>query len=285
MTAGLSGWTAEEDLLGFFGPDSVTWRVHADPSFSVGGLRALLLQALHPVAMDGVARFSGAFRDDPWPRLGRTATYVQTLAFGTRTEAVRAVTRVRGIHSRLGGVEETTGRAYRVDDPDLLLWVHCCEVDSLLDTARRAGLPVTGEDADRYVAEQVTAAELVGIPAGDVPATVTELAAYVDRMRPSLAVTPAARDAYRLILLPPMPTWVRYLTPAQPAWGGLASLAVALLPQWARRLYSLPGLGVTDAAATAAVRGFRQTMLVLPDRARRSPIVRGGLERVSSAAA
>jgi uncharacterized protein (DUF2236 family) len=237
------------------------------------------------VAMDGVARFSGAFRDDPWPRLGRTATYVQTLAFGTRTEAVRAVTRVRGIHSRLGGTEETTGRAYRVDDPDLLLWVHCCEVDSLLDTARRAGLPLTGEDADRYVAEQVTAAELVGIPAGDVPATVAELAAYVDRMRPSLAVTPAARDAYRLILLPPMPTWVRYLTPAQPAWGGLASLAVALLPQWARRLYSLPGLGVTDAAATAALRGFRQTMLVLPDRARRSPIVRGGFERVSSAAA
>jgi uncharacterized protein (DUF2236 family) len=285
MTACLSGWTAEEDLLGFFGPDSVTWRVQADPSFSVGGLRALLLQALHPVAMDGVARFSGAFRDDPWPRLGRTATYVQTLAFGTRTEAVRAVTRVRGIHSRLGGKEETTGRAYRVDDPDLLLWVHCCEVDSLLDTARRAGLPLTGADADRYVAEQVTAAELVGIPAGDVPATVAELAAYVDRMRPSLAVTPAARDAYRLILLPPMPTWVRYLTPAQPAWGGLASLAVALLPQWARRLYSLPGLGVTDAAATAALRGFRQTMLVLPDRARRSPIVRGGFERVSSAAA
>jgi uncharacterized protein (DUF2236 family) len=285
MTACLSGWTAEEDLLGFFGPDSVTWRVQADPSFSVGGLRALLLQALHPVAMDGVARFSGAFRDDPWPRLGRTATYVQTLAFGTRTEAVRAVTRVRGIHSRLGGTEETTGRAYRVDDPDLLLWVHCCEVDSLLDTARRAGLPLTGADADRYVAEQVTAAELVGIPAGDVPATVAELAAYVDRMRPSLAVTPAARDAYRLILLPPMPTWVRYLTPAQPAWGGLASLAVALLPQWARRLYSLPGLGVTDAAATVALRGFRQTMLVLPDRARRSPIVRGGFARVSSAAA
>jgi hypothetical protein len=81
-----------------------------------------------------------------------------------------------------------------------------------------------------------------------------------------------------------MPTWVRYLTPAQPAWGGLASLAVALLPQWARQLYSLPGLGVTDAAATAALKAFRQTMMVLPDRARRSPIVRGGIQRVSAAA-
>jgi uncharacterized protein (DUF2236 family) len=97
-----SGWTAEDDRLGFFGPDSVSWRIHSDPSFSVGGLRALLLQALHPVAMDGVARFSGGFRDEPWPRLIRTATYVDTLTFGTRTEAARAVARVRGIHRRLG---------------------------------------------------------------------------------------------------------------------------------------------------------------------------------------
>jgi uncharacterized protein (DUF2236 family) len=81
-----------------------------------------------------------------------------------------------------------------------------------------------------------------------------------------------------------MPTWVRYLTPAQPAWGGLAGLAVALLPQWARRMYSLPGLGLTDAAATAGLRAFRQTMLRLPQRARRSPIVWGGFERVSAAA-
>jgi uncharacterized protein (DUF2236 family) len=98
-------------------------------------------------------------------------------------------------------------------------------------------------------------------------------------------VTAAARDAYRLIVLPPMPTWVRYLTPAQPAWGGLATLAVALLPQWARRMYSLPGLGLTDAAATAGLKAFRQTMRRLPQRARRSPIVWGGFERVAAAPA
>jgi uncharacterized protein (DUF2236 family) len=276
-----SGWTAEEDLLGFFGPGSVTWRVHSDPSFSVGGLRALLLQALHPVAMDGVAKFSGGFREEPWPRLIRTATYVDTLTFGTRAEAVRAVARVRGIHRRLGGVEESTGRAYQVDDADLLLWVHCCEVDSLLSVARRAGLELSDDDADRYVAEQVTAAELIGVGGADVPASVAELADYFERMRPVLAVTPAARDAYRLIVLPPMPTWVRYLTPAQPAWGGLATLAVALLPQWARRMYSLPGLGLTDTAATAGLKAFRQTLLRLPQRAQRSPIVWGGWERVA----
>jgi uncharacterized protein (DUF2236 family) len=274
-------WTAEEDRLGFFGPDSVTWRIHVDPSFSVGGLRALLLQALHPVAMDGVARFSEGFTTAPWPRLMRTAAYVDTLTFGTRGEALRAVRRVRGLHRRLGATEETTGRPYRVDDPDLLLWVHCCEVDSLLTVARRAGVRLTDAEADRYVAEQVTAAVLVGAVEDDAPATTAELAGYFERMRPQLAATPAARDACRLVLLPPMPAWVRFLTPARPAWGTLAGLGFATLPRWARRMYSLPGLGVTDAAATAGLRAFRQATLALPQRARRSPIVWAGIERAA----
>ena len=155
--------TAEEDRLGFLGPASVTWRVHTDPSFSVAGLRALLLQALHPVAMDGVARNSAA-REDPWPRLVRTAAYVDTLTFGTRSDALRAVRRVRGLHTRLG-----------VDDPELLRWVHCCEVDSLLSVARRSGVPLTDDDADRYVAEQVTAASLIG--AAEAASDVVALAA------------------------------------------------------------------------------------------------------------
>jgi uncharacterized protein (DUF2236 family) len=274
-------WTDEEDRTGFFGPDSITWRVHSDPTFSVGGLRALLLQALHPVAMDGVARFSEGFTQSPWPRLMRTAAYVDTLTFGTRREALRAVRRVRGIHRRLGGVEETSGRAYRVDDPDLLLWVHCCEVDSLLTVARRAGVPLTGDGADRYVAEQVTAAVLVGAVQRDVPRSVAELEAYFARMQPQLAATPAAWDAWKLVVLPPMPAWVRLLTPARPAWGSLAGLAVATLPRWARRLYRLPGLGLTDAAATGALRAFRQATLALPQKARRSPIVWAGWERVA----
>ncbi|MGY1604250.1 oxygenase MpaB family protein [Geodermatophilus sp. SYSU D00815] len=273
--------TDAEDRLGFFGPESVTWRVHSDPSFSVGGLRALLLQALHPVAMAGVAQNTTA-REDPWPRLARTAAYVDTLTFGTRREALRAVRRVRGIHRRLGGVEETTGRQYRVDDPDLLLWVHCCEVDSLLSVARRAGVPLTDDDADRYVAEQVTAAVLVGAVEAEVPRSVAALAGCFEDQRPSLALTPAARDAARLVLLPPMPAWVRFLTPARPAWGTLASLGFATLPRWARRMYSMPGLGLTDAAATAGLRAFRQTMLALPQRVQRSPIVWAGHERVAA---
>jgi uncharacterized protein (DUF2236 family) len=273
-------FTPEEDRLGFFGPGSVSWRVHADPSFSVGGIRALLLQALHPVAMDGVHRFSAGFRTDPWPRLTRTAEYVATLTFGTRRDALRAVRRVRGMHGPLAAVEETTGRSYRVDDPDLLLWVHNCEVDSLLSVARRAGVPLTDEDADRYVAEQVTAATLIGVPVAAVPASVAALADYFEQVRPELALTPPARAAYGFIVLPPMPGWVQLLTPARPGWAGLASLAVATLPRWARKMYGLPAFGVTEPAATAAVRALRQTALAVPARVRESPIVRAARERV-----
>lgn len=275
--------TPAEDLAGFFGPHSITWRIHADPSFSVGGIRALLLQALHPVAMAGVHRFSEGFRNEPWMRLTRTAEYVATLTFGTRREALRAVRRVRGGHRGLSDTEPTTGRTYSVDDPDLLLWVHACEVDSLLDVARRSGVPLTDAEADRYVAEQVVAGELIGCTPGEVPASVAELAAYFERVRPELALTDPARDAYRFIVVPPMPAWVQLLTPARPAWAGLASLGIATLPRWARSMYGLPGLAVTDAAATAAARAFRQTVLAVPQRVRDNPTLQAARVRTATA--
>jgi uncharacterized protein (DUF2236 family) len=282
-TPSIRNFTPQEDLLGFFGPDSVTWRIHSDPAFSVGGIRALLLQALHPVAMDGVHRFATGVPTDPWARLTRTAEYVATLTFGTRRDALRVVRRVRGLHRDKAAVEETTQRAYRVDDADLLLWVHNCEVDSLLSTARRAGVPLTDAEADRYVAEQVTAAVLIGADETDVPTTEAELAAYFDGVRARLAVTPAARAASRFILLPPMPGWVQLLTPARPAWSTLASLGAATLPRWARRLYGLPGFGLTDAAATAGLKAFRQTALAVPARVRENPVLRAARERVATA--
>jgi uncharacterized protein (DUF2236 family) len=278
-------WTAEEDRLGFFGPDSVTWRIHGDPSYHVGGLRALMLQALHPVAMDGVARNSVGFKEDWWLRMSRTGQYMETITFGSRTEARRMAARVRGYHRKLSGVEDTTGRAYRVDDPDLLLWVYATAVDSLLTTAQRAGVPLTDEDADRYVAEQVAAAQLIGVPLSTVPRTVAELDAYLEDIRPSLAATPAALDGVRDLFLPPMKGWVQVLTPARPAWVTLATLGFATLPVWARRMYSMPGLGLTDAAATAALKALRTALVAVPERARWSPIARAGYARVAEAPA
>ena len=182
--------------------------------------------------------------------------------------------RVRGIHKRLGATEETTGRTYRVDDPDLLLWVHCCEVDSLLTVARRAGLPLTDEDADRYVAEQVTSAELIGIPRDDVPASVAELAAYFEA-HAAVARGDPGRAGRLPADHPAADADVGAVPDAGPAARGAGSRS------WRWRCCRggpggctrWPGLGLTDAAATAALRAFRQTLLRLPQRARRSPIV------------
>ncbi|SEK22882.1 Uncharacterized conserved protein, DUF2236 family [Blastococcus sp. DSM 46786] len=278
-------WTEEEDRLGFFGPGSVTWRIHSDPAYHLGAMASLMLQALHPVAMDGVARNSAGFKDDWWMRITRTGQYMEIVVFGRRSEARRIAARVRGYHRKLSGVEETTGRAYRVDDPDLLLWVHTCAVRSILTTARRAGVALSDAEADRYVDEQVAFAHLVGVPLETVPRSVAELDAYFEDIRPALAATPAALKGMRDLFLPPMPGWLQVLTPARPVWGGLAGLCFALLPPWARQLYSLPGLALTDAAATAGARAFRAGFLALPDRAYRSPIVRAGYARVAEASA
>ena len=264
---------------GLYGPDSVTWRVHADPSMALAGLRALLLQALHPVAMHGVFTNS-AFREDPWGRLFRTAEYVAVTAYGTTREAERAGARVRGIHRRLSGVEPESGRAYRVDDPELLRWVHCSEVESFLSTAVRCGLRLTPDEQDRYYAEQTRNAALVGLDPATVPASVAAMAAYFEEVRPQLKVGKDARDAAAFVLWPPMPALVQLGTPARPAWTALATAAFAMLPRWARRLYALPGLPTTDLAATAAGTAFRRGLLVVPAGLRHGPHLKAAQERL-----
>ena len=269
--------------LGLFGPESVTWRLHADPLLAVGGLRALFLQALHPVAMAAVAEHS-AFHDDPWGRLRRTAEYVGVTTYGTAEEAARVAARVRGVHRRLSILDPETGEERRIDEPELLLWVHCCEVDSFLSTMRRGGFRLSDRDADRYIAEQVRAARLVGLdPATiDIPRDVAGLAGYFDRARPGLVATRSAYDAARFILNPPMPTWVRFATPALPSWAGLASLAFCLLPRWARSMYSrLPAMPMTDLGATASLRALRLSLLALPPALREGPNYKAGKARVA----
>jgi uncharacterized protein (DUF2236 family) len=267
---------------GLYGPDSVTWRVHADPSMALSGLRALLLQALHPLAMAGVQQHSD-FRQDPWGRLFRTAEYVGVTTFGTTAEARRAAARVRGIHRRLGGIEPESGTAYRVDDPELLRWVHCVEVESFLSTALRCGLRLSGADQDRYYAEQTTSAELVGLDPDTVPASVEEMAAYFRDVRPQLRTTRAAREAAAFVLWPPMPALVQLGTPARPAWVALASAAAAMLPRWARRMYRLPGLPTTDLAASAAGIAFRSGLLFVPETLRQGPHVKQARARLGLA--
>lgn len=270
--------TARDD--GLFGPGSVTWRLHADPILWVGGLRSLLLQALHPVAMAGVAQHS-AFREDAWGRLLRTARYVGTTTYGTTEEALAAGASVRRVHRGLGGLEPRTGRRYMLEDADLLRWVHCCLVDSFLSTYRRAHRDLGPDDADRYVSEQTRMASLVGLKASDVPSTAHALQQYFEDIRPQLAASTDAFAAARLVLAPPMPLRVQLLTPARPAWSAVSALALASLPSWARRLYRLPGLPTTDLAATLGLHLLATLLAQAPAAYRESPHLRAARQRLA----
>lgn len=268
---------------GLFGPDSLSWRVHGDPSMALAGFRALLLQALHPLAVAGVEEHSD-FRADPWGRLVRTAEFIGVATYGTTEEAERAAERVRGIHRRVRGIEPESGTPYRADDPHLLRWVHCTEVDSLLDVYRRSGGSITDAEADAYVAEQTRAAALVGLDPATVPSSVGALSAYLSEMRPELRATAAARRTARFLLFPPMPSRLVGVA-GRPAWAGLASVGFALLPRWARRMYRLPGLPTTDLGASLAARAVRTSLLAVPPAWRDGPHVKAARARLATAGA
>jgi uncharacterized protein (DUF2236 family) len=222
---------------GLFGPQSVTWRLHDDSCMLAGGLRALMLQTMHPLAMAGVADHS-AYRSDPLGRLANTAVYVGTSIYGSTAQAIDAVATVKRVHESVVGTAPD-GRAYAANDPHLLTWVHHTLVDSFLRANRRYGAaPVDDTDADRYVREMAVMMEVFeGEPAAR---SVAELRAYFRARRPELAATPEARATMRFLLLPPLPLHARA------PYAALASAAIGMLPGWVRRDLRVPYVGPID---------------------------------------
>ena len=234
---------------GLFGPASAAWRVHADPAMFVGGLRALLLQAAHPLAMAGVADHSD-YRHDPLGRLQRTAGFVGTTTYGTTAEARAAITRVRKVHARVAGTAPD-GRSYSASDPHLLAWVHVTEVDSFLVAYQRYAVrPLSDADADSYVREMAVVAKRLGVVAP--PCSRAELHDTIEAFRPELHSGAQARDAVKFLVFPPFPL------AARPPYAIIASAAVSLLPGWARRILWLP---VAPGADTLLVRPAATALL------------------------
>jgi uncharacterized protein (DUF2236 family) len=215
---------------GLFGPRSLVWRVNRDRAFPLAGMRSLMVQALHPLAMAGVADHSD-WRRDPFGRLAATSGYVLTVTYGDTAAANAAAARVRAVHTHVRGTDGVTGLTYSAEDPALLLWVHAGMVDSIVEVVRRYGRGLEPVDADRYVAEMVPFAEIVGVPAERVPASVHALRAYIESVD-LLQATPAARDAIGVVLDPPD------LSPdLRDLWHDLGQVAIGTLPAWAREMY------------------------------------------------
>lgn len=243
---------------GLFGPGSVTWQMHGDPMMWIAGVRALYLQALHPRAVRGVFQNSD-FRKDAWGRLLRIADFVGTITYGTTGEAERAGARIRSIHRRLAATDPGTGERYPVDEPGLLLWVHCAEIDSYLSVARRSGLPLTDAQADAYVDEQRTAARLIGLDPADVPADTARLAAYFEKVRPELAGTDESSEVFAFLQALPVPALLR---PGAVLWSRVAGPAYAALPPFAHELYGRPA--VPEAVATRRLRATGRALRAVP---------------------
>jgi uncharacterized protein (DUF2236 family) len=226
---------------GFFGPASVAWRISGDLAAPVAGLRALMIQALHPLAMAGVDQHSD-WRADPVGRLAATSAYLAILTFGERGAAERAAARVRRIHERVTGVDMQTGRAYAASDPALLLWVHAALVDSNIAAREEFGTPLSPDDADRYVEEMVVAAQLVGVPAELVPDSAAALASYIGAVRSELICTPAAAESMAYLLDPP-----GLDDELAEIWFDIREATLISLPSWARDLYGYAAPSLTPA--------------------------------------
>jgi uncharacterized protein (DUF2236 family) len=236
-------------------------RVHGDAAMFIGGIRAVMLQTLHPVAMQAVAEHSG-YRGDMWGRLARTSRFLAVTTFGTTSDAQQAVDAVRAIHDRVTGTTPD-GRPYTAADPHLLAWVHAAEVDSFLLAHTVYGArPLDAAGRDLYLAQTAEVAVRMGVI--DPPTTEAELAQTLANFRPELHGTGAARDAVAfLIREPELPL------AARPPYAMLMAAAISLMPRWTRKPLGLPSYPVVERTVarglgTAATRTIRWALTPPP---------------------
>ncbi|MDG6402800.1 oxygenase MpaB family protein [Pseudomonas quasicaspiana] len=221
---------------GLFGPDAVCWRVHADfPSMLIGGISALMLQALHPLALAGVWDHSN-FRQDMLGRLRRTGQFISGTTFGSTHDANWLIDKVRTIHLQVTGTAPD-GRPYAASDPDLLTWVHVAEVSNFLAAHLRYLNPeLSVADQDKYYDETAVIAERLG--ARNVPRSAQAIAEYLKQIRPQLLCDERSREVLRILLNAPAPSLL-----AKPMGALMMQAGIDLLPDWASEM-----LGVQQTA-------------------------------------
>ncbi len=246
-----------------FGPDSVSWQVHREVTVLFGGARALLMQAAHPLVIAG-ARRSGFYERDPWKRLQRTLQLTYSLTFGSAEEAQAAADRINDVHRRVHGVDEVTGLAYDALDPELLLWVHACLVDSALLFEQYTVGNLNEAGRQRFHEEQMLAAELVLLPREAIPATVSELRRYIDGVVASgiLRVTDSARTVASMFQDPPAGADWRPVLRAVYRW------AFGTLPPALRDGYGVRWNAAKELALRASLPSLRVVRPLLPRRFR-----------------
>ncbi len=219
---------------GYFGPDSITWEVNRELTVLFGGARALLMHAAHPLIAAG-ARQTSMYSRDPWARLIRTLALQSTVTFGSRAEADSAAEMINRLHTRVNGIDPVTGEHYDALDHDLLLWVHASLEVSSLYFFERTVRRLDAEERQRYHTESLIAAELILLPAEQVPATIGDTERYVDEMVASdrMLFTDVAADISDIISSGPVPRGVKWM------WGFISFASFGTLPEPLKALYGV----------------------------------------------
>lgn len=229
---------------GLYGPDSICWQVNGDfSSMLMGGISALLLQALHPLVLSGVWDHSN-FREDLLGRLRRTGQFIAATTFAPKLEAERLIKIVTSMHAKVVGTAPD-GRHYQALNPELLRWVHVTEVSSFLKSHMRYVNPsLSLVEQDQYYKETALTAELLGTT--DVPKSVAAIETYIASQKDQLIYDDRAKQIYQILLHAPAPSLM-----AKPVGIIMFYAGVNLLPDWAKTLY-----GVSSSNLSSRFIGF-----------------------------
>jgi uncharacterized protein (DUF2236 family) len=262
---------------GLFGPGSTSWQVNRETTVLFGGARALLMQAAHPLVLAG-ARQTGFYERNPWKRLERTLQLTYKITFGTREEALEAARRINLVHEDVNGIDEVTGLPYDARDPDLLLWVHACLVDSQLLFERLTVGKLDDAARERFHQEQMVGAELLGLDRSRIPPTVGDLTRYIRDLvwSGTLVVTTETMRVADLIRHPPRDV------PWRPVLRLVSRWAFATLPEPLRTQYGVrwnPAKQLPLRASLAALKTIRP---LLPPVVREIFPARKAAERVTA---
>lgn len=270
--------TSPSEAAGIFGPGSASWRIDREVMVLAGGSCALLMQAAHPVVAAGVAEHS-TYATDPFGRLLRTLGTSYDIVFGSRSTADAAIRRVNAIHAAISGRLPDSGEPYAALDPQALLWVHATLVDTALRVYGRFVAPLTPAEEQAYHVECGRVAALLGVPPGDLPATIGELRGWMTEMVDSgrVRVGPQARDIARTVLYPS-----RF--PPRLAWDAAHLVSMAVLPPPLRRQYGIPWSARRERGLERIARASRRVMPWVPSLLRHVPQARAAERRVRQAA-
>ena len=263
---------------GYFGPDSMMWRVNKEITVLFGGARALLMHAAHPLIAAG-ARQTSFYQRDPWKRLIRTLSLQNSVTFGSKNEADESAHRINKLHEVIKGNDEVTGNVYDALDHEQLLWVHACLQISSIYFYEKTVKKLSVEEKNKYHKENMVAAGLVLIDIDEMPQTHEELKEWVvnkSKTENYLIYTDVAKDVQEIIAGGPVPRHIK------PIWPFISFTAFNTLPKEFKELYGVNESKIKDVILKFNLNFLKFTRPFLPPFFRLIPPARWAKQRLKS---